>query len=104
MPKSHEIGEEIEHVGHKNRTVAILVSVLAFFLASYTGVLLSVTNRPIWADTNLLGLLFLLSGASTAAALMILLAGSRSPGEAAIRDDAPIFFSMFCIEPRLLVP
>ena len=39
--------------------------------------LLSVTNRPIWADTNLLGLLFLLSGASTAAALMILLAGRR---------------------------
>jgi len=33
MPGSHEIGEEIEHVGHKNRTVAILVSVLAFFLA-----------------------------------------------------------------------
>jgi len=49
----------------------------AFFLASYTGVLLSVTNRPIWADTSLLGLLFLLSGASTAAALMILLAGRR---------------------------
>lgn len=49
----------------------------AFFLASYTGVLLSVTNRPIWADTNLLGLLFLLSGASTAAALMILLAFRR---------------------------
>lgn len=56
----------------------------AFFLASYTGVLLSVTNRPIWADTNLLGLLFLLSGASTAAALMILLAGRRRqlPGTA----------------------
>src|ERR1051325_10223899 len=52
-----------------------LGALFAFFLASYTGVLLSVTNRPIWADTNLLGLLFLLSGASTAAALMILLAG-----------------------------
>jgi protein NrfD len=54
----------------------------AFFLASYTGVLLSVTNRPIWADTNLLGLLFLLSGASTAAAAMILLGrrrGAASP-------------------------
>jgi len=33
MPKSHEIGEEIEHVGHKNRGIALLVSVLALFLA-----------------------------------------------------------------------
>jgi formate-dependent nitrite reductase membrane component NrfD len=61
-----------------------LGAAFAFFLASYTGVLLSVTNRPIWADTNLLGLLFLLSGASTAAALMILLARWRRavPGPA----------------------
>jgi protein NrfD len=42
-------------------------------LAGYTGVLLSVTNRPLWADTTWLGLLFLLSGASTAAALLMLL-------------------------------
>jgi formate-dependent nitrite reductase membrane component NrfD len=48
-----------------------------FFVASYTGVLLSVTSRPAWADTNLLGLAFLLSGASTSAALMILLARGR---------------------------
>jgi protein NrfD len=54
-----------------------LGALFAFFLASYTGVLLSVTNRPIWADTSLLGLLFLLSGASTAAALVILLAARR---------------------------
>ena len=33
MPKSHEIGEEIEHVGHANRRIALLVSVLALFLA-----------------------------------------------------------------------
>lgn len=50
-----------------------LGSVAGFFLASYTGVLLSVTNRPIWADSNLLGLLFLFSAASTSAALLILL-------------------------------
>jgi hypothetical protein len=36
-----------------------------------------VTNRPLWADTNLLGPLFLLSGASSAAALLILLSGRR---------------------------
>jgi len=49
------------------------------FLAGYTGVLLSVTNRPIWADTTLLGLVLLISGASTSAALLMLLVGS-GPG------------------------
>ena len=65
------------HHGTFGKVFVALGAAFAFFLASYTGVLLSVTNRPIWADTNLLGLLFLLSGASTAAALMILLAGRR---------------------------
>src|SRR5687768_4966216 len=42
------------------------------FLAGYTGVLLSVTNRPIWADSSWLGLLFLLSGISTSVAALLL--------------------------------
>ena len=46
---------------------------LGFYVAGYTGVLLSVTNRPIWADTSLLGLLFLVSAASTSAAALLLL-------------------------------
>jgi len=54
---------------------------LAFFLAGYTGVLLAVTNRPIWADTPLLGLNFVVSAASTSIALMLLL-GGRSVGPA----------------------
>jgi protein NrfD len=58
--------------------VAVLGAVLGFFIAGYTGVLLSVTNRPIWADTNLLGLVFLISGASTAAALLALLGHRRA--------------------------
>jgi formate-dependent nitrite reductase membrane component NrfD len=56
--------------------VAGLGGVAAFFLASYTGVLLAVTNRPIWSDTSLLGLVFLVSSASTSIALLLLL-GSR---------------------------
>jgi formate-dependent nitrite reductase membrane component NrfD len=44
------------------------------FLAGYTGVLLSVSNRPIWADSSWLGLLFLLSGISTSVAALLLLA------------------------------
>jgi formate-dependent nitrite reductase membrane component NrfD len=58
--------------------VALVGGALAFFIAGYTGVLLSVTNRPIWSDTNLLGLVFLISGASTAAALLALLARRRA--------------------------
>ena len=56
------------------RLLAIVGAAFGFFVASYTGVLLSVTNRPIWADTNYLGVLFLVSAASTAAATLILLA------------------------------
>ena len=57
--------------------IAVLGGLFGFFLAGYTGVLLSVTNRPIWADSSMLGLLYLLSAASTAAALLILLARRR---------------------------
>jgi protein NrfD len=58
--------------------VAIIGGLLGFFIAGYTGVLLTVTNRPLWADSNVLGLLFLISGASTAAALLALLAHRRT--------------------------
>ena len=57
--------------------VAIVGGFLAFFVAGYTGVLLSVTNRPIWADTWLLGLVFLVSAASISAALLILVTYTR---------------------------
>jgi len=58
--------------------ISVLGSFFGAFLAGYTGVLLSVTNRPIWSDTSLLGLVFLVSGASTSAALLMLLAGEQS--------------------------
>ena len=61
--------------------VAIIGGVLGFFLAGYTGVLLSVTNRPVWADSPMLGALFLVSAASTAAATLILLARRRNLGD-----------------------
>src|SRR5205809_1905878 len=56
------------------RFIAVIGGVFGFYVAGYTGVLLTVTNRPIWSDTPLLGLLFIVSAASTSAALMILLA------------------------------
>ncbi|HKA41552.1 MAG TPA: NrfD/PsrC family molybdoenzyme membrane anchor subunit [Burkholderiales bacterium] len=54
--------------------VSIIGGLLGFFVAGYTGVLLAVTNRPIWSDSSLLGMLFIISAASTSAALMLLLA------------------------------
>lgn len=57
---------------------ALAGSVFGFFLAGYTGVLASVTNRPIWADNSMLGLLFLASAGSTGAALLLFLAYRRT--------------------------
>jgi formate-dependent nitrite reductase membrane component NrfD len=63
--------------------IAVLGSIFGLFIAGYTGVLLAVTNRPIWADSHLLGLLFLVSGASTGAAALILLALRRRAADPA---------------------
>ena len=52
-------------------------ALVAIFIASYTGVLLSVSNQPIWSDTWALGGLFLASGLSGAAALIALLIRNR---------------------------
>jgi protein NrfD len=66
--------------------IAVFGSIFGLFIAGYTGVLLAVTNRPIWADSTLLGLLFLVSGASTGAAALILLAIWRRSGHPASLD------------------
>jgi len=69
------------HRGAVGKLVAGISALLGFFLAGYTGILLSVTNRPIWADSPWLGALFLASGASTGAATLILLAPGRGATE-----------------------
>jgi len=60
-----------------NRAFNVLGAVVAIFIASYTGVLLSVSNQPVWSDTWVLGGLFLASGLSGAAALLALLIRNR---------------------------
>ncbi len=72
------------------RAPAVLGHLIAFaggavgvFIAGYTGVLLGVTNRPIWSDSPLLGMLFIVSAESTSGAAMLLIAqsaGWRTPG------------------------
>jgi len=54
--------------GGVGRVVMGVGALFGLFLTGYTGVLLSVTNQPIWSDTWALGGLFLASGLSVAAA------------------------------------
>jgi formate-dependent nitrite reductase membrane component NrfD len=65
--------------------LAVLACGLGLFLAGYTGVLLAVTSRPVWAESNLLGALFLLSGVSTGIATLLLL--RRRTGQLPITTD-----------------
>lgn len=60
-----------------NRVFNVVGAVLAIFIASYTGVLLSVSNQPVWSDTWSLGGLFLASGLSGAAALIAMIIRNR---------------------------
>ncbi len=63
--------------GVLGRAFNIVGGILALLVASYTGVLLSVSNQPIWSDTWMLGGLFLASGLSGSAALIALLSRYR---------------------------
>jgi formate-dependent nitrite reductase membrane component NrfD len=67
-------GRKVRPPGAPGAVIAIIGGLVGFYVAGYTGVLLAVTNRPIWSDTPLLGMLFVVSAASISAALMILLA------------------------------
>jgi protein NrfD len=69
--------------GTLGRVIGVLASGFGLFIAGYTGVLLAVSNRPIWADSNWLGILFLFSAASTAAATLLLLATRTGHGASA---------------------
>jgi formate-dependent nitrite reductase membrane component NrfD len=57
--------------------VALVGCCTGFFVAAYTGALLTATNQPIWSETSLIAPLFLTSAASTGIAVMLLLARRR---------------------------
>ncbi len=66
--------------------VHALGCVAGFFIASYTGALLSATNQPMWSDTTWLGALFLASAASTSLAMLLLIANWKQLGSPAARE------------------
>ncbi|MHB8766636.1 MAG: NrfD/PsrC family molybdoenzyme membrane anchor subunit [Deferrisomatales bacterium] len=59
------------------RKLGLVGALFGFFIASYTGVLLGTTNRPLWGGSNLLGALFLASAASTGVAAIALTLQAR---------------------------
>ena len=62
----------------------VIGAIFGFFVAAYTGVLLAVSNQPVWSDTWTLGGLFLASGLSGAVATILLF--SRGRRDAAVTD------------------
>jgi len=66
--------------GGGGRLFNLIGALLGLFVASYTGVLLSVSNQPVWSDTWTLGGLFLASGLSGAAALLAAVARRDAAG------------------------
>lgn len=73
-----------DSVGSLRRKIGLVGMLFGFFLASYTGVLLSATAQPFWSEARLMGALFLASGASTGMAaislILFLTGGSAGPG------------------------
>jgi polysulfide reductase chain C len=74
--------------------VAVIGSLFALYVMGYTGVLLSVSNQPVWSDTYALGGLFLASGFSGSAALLLWLAGSNAQASNARLTRADGYFSL----------
>ncbi|RSM86297.1 hypothetical protein DMH04_14110 [Kibdelosporangium aridum] len=64
------------------KVITVVGMIFGLFIAGYTGVLLSVSNQPVWSDTWALGGLFLASGMSGSAALLLLLLRLRKAGNA----------------------
>jgi formate-dependent nitrite reductase membrane component NrfD len=85
------------------KLVAVPGGAFGVVLAGYTGVLLAVTNRPIWADSPWLGALFLASGASTAAAAVALLSARRGAARSTLTWLASFDARALVVELVLLI-
>jgi formate-dependent nitrite reductase membrane component NrfD len=87
--------------------VQIIGCLCGFFIASYTGALLSASNQPLWSDTTWLAPLFLASAASTSLAAMAFVAWWRNVGTPAARHrlegTEPILLGLELVVLGLLV-
>ncbi len=80
----HPVGNRLAALMDRGagRAFHVVGAGLYLFIAGYTGVLLAVSNQPVWSDTWALGGLFLASGLSGSAALLLLLSSYRREAEA----------------------
>jgi formate-dependent nitrite reductase membrane component NrfD len=94
-----------ESMASLRRKVGLVGMLFGFFLASYTGVLLSNSALPFWSDARLMGALFLASGASTgiAAITLVLFLTGDAAGEAWSKLKHADRFSMLLELALLLV-
>ena len=85
-----------EAVAAFRRKFSLIGMLFGFFLAAYTGVLLSNSTLPFWADSRLMGALFLASGGSTgmAAVALIMFISGASSGESWHKIEVADRFSM----------
>src|SRR5213594_2429824 len=84
-PALRAVGGAVRGGSGLAKVVGGVAGLLGVCIAGYTGVLLSVTNRPIWADSPWLGALFVASGASTGAAALVLFAPGRGATQSSLR-------------------
>lgn len=82
----------------------IVGTFFAFFVAGYTGILLSVSNQPVWSDAGwVLGGMFLASGLTGSAALLLLLAGRRRDADAGTTERLAAADRNFALLETILV-
>ena len=85
------------------RPIAMVAIPSAVALGIYTGILLSAFNaRPFW-NSGLLGVLFLVSGLSTAAALVVLLAKEKAEKHWYVRMDIGLIIAELVVVALLLI-
>ena len=65
------------HQGPVGTIFQVIGCLFGFFIASYTGALLTANNQPFWSDRPLIGALFLASAASTGIAALLLIMSLR---------------------------
>jgi len=83
--------------------VAVPGALLALHVTGYTGVMLSVLNRPVWSDTPLFGLLFIVSAVTMSAALLVLAARWLHGPGAAVAALQRIWVALLVVQIPVLI-
>jgi protein NrfD len=78
--------------------ISILGCCVGFFVAAYTGALLTATNQPVWSDSVWIAPVFLTSAASTGIATMLLIARWRHIEQAPLLRLGRVDLWAICLE------